>query len=90
MPIQRPPRLILLASSLARAISGALYAPQPSAVAATPAHSQRAYAPASNFTMKWTRADALNILDQSNANVTPGANSLPTSLTMPEIPGDFP
>lgn len=60
------------------------------AATAAPVHTQDDYSPWSNYTMKWTRADALNILKQSNLNTAPGGNSLPTRLTMPEIPKNFP
>ncbi|MCH8627041.1 glycoside hydrolase family 68 protein [Arsenicicoccus piscis] len=60
--------------------------------AATPAttHTQDDFSPWSNFTMRWTRADAQKIKASSDPNVAPGTNSLPTRLTMPEIPVDFP
>lgn len=53
-------------------------------------HTQRAYSPNSDFTSRWTRADALQIEAQSDPSVPPAANSLPESLTMPTIPGNFP
>lgn len=53
-------------------------------------HTQDAYDPFDDFTMRWTRADALQILEQSRTNVPPGENSLPEQLTMPDIPVDFP
>ncbi len=53
-------------------------------------HTQRAYSPYADFTAKWTRADARQIEAQSDPTVAPGENSLPDSLTMPKIPGDFP
>lgn len=53
-------------------------------------HTQQAYDPAANFTSKWTRADAKQIMAQSNPNVAPGQNSMSPNVTMPEIPKDFP
>jgi levansucrase len=60
------------------------------AASAAPAHTQQAYDPLGDFTAKWTRADAKQIMQQSDPNVPAGANSLPTGLTMPDIPKDFP
>lgn len=70
-------------ASVAHAQSGGTGAPMP-----TP-HSQQAYDPEGNFTMRWTRADIRQIVAQSH---TAGAdrNSLPQALTMPDIPQDFP
>lgn len=53
-------------------------------------HTQQAYDPAADFTSKWTRADAKQIMAQSNPNVAPGQNSMSPNVTMPEIPKDFP
>ena len=53
-------------------------------------HSQQAYDPASDFTSKWTRADAKQIMAQSDPTVAPGVNSMSPDVTMPEIPEDFP
>lgn len=55
-------------------------------------HTRRAYDPiASDFTAKWTRADARQIMSvQNDTTVATGENSLPESVTMPEIPVDFP
>lgn len=53
-------------------------------------HTQEAHDPAANFTSKWTRADAKQIMAQSNANVAAGQNSMSPNVTMPEIPKDFP
>ena len=70
-------------ASVAHAQSGGTGAP-----IATP-HTQQAYDPEGNFTMRWTRADIRQIVAQSH---TAGAdkNSLPQALTMPDIPQDFP
>ncbi|NNG39916.1 glycoside hydrolase family 68 protein [Flexivirga sp. ID2601S] len=63
----------------------------PAAHAAGDVHTGQAYDPASSYTMKWTRADAMKIMQtQNNPNVPPGANSLLPSLTMPAIPRNFP
>ncbi|BCG04280.1 hypothetical protein PPGU19_088480 (plasmid) [Paraburkholderia sp. PGU19] len=53
-------------------------------------HSQQAYDPESSFTMRWTRADIRQIKAQSHAASATDKNSLPLSLTMPDIPQDFP
>ncbi|WP_108723870.1 glycoside hydrolase family 68 protein [Cellulomonas timonensis] len=53
-------------------------------------HSQQAYDPESDFTSKWTRADALQIRAFSDPAAAAGENSLPTEYTMPDIPQDFP
>ena len=54
------------------------------------AHSQKAYDPEADFTAKWTRADARQIMAQQDASASRGENSVPLSQTMPEIPKDFP
>ena len=53
-------------------------------------HTQKSYDPAADFTSKWTRADAKQIMAQSDSTVTPGKNSMSPDVTMPEIPEDFP
>ncbi|WP_247040776.1 glycoside hydrolase family 68 protein [Arthrobacter rhizosphaerae] len=53
-------------------------------------HTQEAHDPASDFTSKWTRADAKQIMAQSDSTVAPGENSMNPDVTMPEIPEDFP
>ncbi|MEW1807215.1 glycoside hydrolase family 68 protein [Pseudarthrobacter sp. NPDC080039] len=53
-------------------------------------HTQQAFDPASDFTSKWTRADAKQIMAQSDPTVAPGQNSMSPDVTMPEIPEDFP
>lgn len=55
-------------------------------------HTQKAYDPiASDFHMRWTRADARQIMvTQNDTTVAAGENSMPESVTMPEIPVDFP
>src|ERR1700736_4525548 len=53
-------------------------------------HSQQAYDPESSFTMRWTRADVRQIKAQSHTATAADKNSLPASLTMPDIPANFP
>lgn len=53
-------------------------------------HSQQAFAPEDNFTSKWTRADAGQLKRLSDSSAPPQENSMPTSLTMPTVPQDFP
>ncbi|GBR54631.1 levansucrase [Neokomagataea thailandica NBRC 106555] len=53
-------------------------------------HTGAAHDPYENYTGKWTRADARQIKAMSNPNAAVGANSLPTALTMPAIPVNFP
>ncbi|HEX5858576.1 MAG TPA: glycoside hydrolase family 68 protein [Microbacterium sp.] len=90
----------LIASGLAvGALAGtALFAGSTAAVADTgleegpepTTHTQEAYAPESDFTAKWTRADARQ-LDRLSDPTTPSReNSMPASLTMPTVPQDFP
>lgn len=54
------------------------------------AHTQEARDPMSNFTAKWTRADARQIKKMSIVPSAVGQNSLPSQLTMPDIPANFP
>jgi levansucrase len=53
-------------------------------------HTQQAYDPEDDFTAKWTRADAMQIQRLSDPATPAGENSMPTSLTMPTVPQDFP
>ena len=53
-------------------------------------HTQAAHDPEDNFTSKWTRADARQIMAQSDSTVETGQNSMSPAVTMPEIPRDFP
>lgn len=53
-------------------------------------HTQQAYDPASNFTAKWTRADAMQLQRMSDTEAGSRENSMPTDLTMPDVPRDFP
>jgi levansucrase len=54
------------------------------------AHTQEAYAPEDDFTAKWTRADARQLQRLSDPTTASRGNSMPASLTMPEVPQDFP
>ena len=92
----RLPRLLALSTSAL--VTAALVGGSVAAVAApviqdgpepTP-HTQQAYAPEDNFTSKWTRADAMQLQRLSDPAAPPNANSMPTSLTMPTVPQDFP
>lgn len=69
-----------------RTIASAAEGPQPTA------HTQQAYDPVnSDFHARWTRADARQIMTtQNDPTVAAGENSMPRSVTMPEIPKDFP
>ncbi|WP_426284058.1 glycoside hydrolase family 68 protein [Burkholderia ambifaria] len=80
-------RLLFTGAALA-AFAAAAHAQTAGAPAPTP-HTQQAYDPEGNFTMRWTRADIRQIVAQSH---TAGAdkNSLPQALSMPDIPQDFP
>lgn len=53
-------------------------------------HTQEAYAPEDDFTAKWTRADARQLERLSDPAAPSRENSMPASLTMPEVPQDFP
>ncbi|MGW9586202.1 glycoside hydrolase family 68 protein [Microbacterium sp. NPDC055455] len=53
-------------------------------------HTQEAYAPEDDFTAKWTRADARQLKRLSDPTTPSRENSMPSSLTMPEVPQDFP
>ena len=63
--------------------------PTPGFALPTP-HSGAATDNFGNFTSKWTRADARQIMAQSDSTVTPGQSSMSPAVTMPEIPKDFP
>lgn len=79
-------------------LAGALVAGAPAAVAETELqpgpeptiHTQEAYDPESDFTAKWTRADARQIKRLSDPDAGSRENSMPASLTMPTVPQDFP
>ncbi|ANJ28716.1 levansucrase [Agromyces aureus] len=53
-------------------------------------HSQQAYEPESDFTSKWTRADAMQMKAMSDPTAPAGENSMPEDVTMPTVPQDFP
>ena len=53
-------------------------------------HTQQAYAPEDDFTAKWTRADARQLMRLSDPGAPSRENSMPASLTMPTVPQDFP
>ena len=53
-------------------------------------HTQEAFSPKSNFTAKWTRADARQIKRMSDPTAGSRQNSMPAQYTMPEIPQNFP
>ena len=53
-------------------------------------HTQDAYPVDSEFTAKWTRADATQIKRISDASAPSGSSSLPQDYTMPAIDNGFP
>lgn len=53
-------------------------------------HTQEAYSPDSNFTAKWTRADARQLQRLSDPMAGSRENSMPQEYTMPNVPQDFP
>lgn len=53
-------------------------------------HTQEAYDPESDFTAKWTRADARQIKRMSDPAAPSRENSMPAEVTMPTVPQDFP
>lgn len=78
---------------------GALVAPSPAGAApfepvpgfpSPSVHTQQAYAPDSDFTARWTRADARQLKAMSDPDAGPRENSMPTEYTMPTVPQDFP
>ncbi|WP_456287144.1 glycoside hydrolase family 68 protein [Microbacterium sp. JZ70] len=88
---------LALSALSATVIAGpAIAAPAATALDAVPGfpapteHTQEAYDPLSDFTAKWTRADAMQIQAMSDPNAAPRENSLPEEYTMPTIPQDFP
>jgi levansucrase len=95
---RRPRRLIasgiatsvLVASALVASSSAAVAAPDLEDGPEPTTHTQDAYAPESDFTAKWTRADARQLERLSDPNAPSRENSMPTSLTMPTVPQDFP
>ncbi|MDO4916282.1 MAG: glycoside hydrolase family 68 protein [Rothia sp. (in: high G+C Gram-positive bacteria)] len=93
---RRQPGRILLATGVAGATSISLSGQNIARAVETgplpTIHTQKAYDPInSDFHMRWTRADARQIMvTQNDPTVASGENSMPDSLTMPEIPKDFP
>ncbi|MDQ0678608.1 levansucrase [Arthrobacter pascens] len=53
-------------------------------------HTQEAFAPEDDFTAKWTRADARQLMRLSDPDAPSRENSMPAELTMPTVPQDFP
>ncbi|WP_454151531.1 glycoside hydrolase family 68 protein [Microbacterium lacticum] len=53
-------------------------------------HTQESYAPDDDFTARWTRADAFQLMALSDPDAGSRENSMPASLTMPTVPQDFP
>ncbi len=53
-------------------------------------HTQQAFAPESNFTAKWTRADARQIKRMSDPQAGSRESSMPEEYTMPDVSQDFP
>ena len=65
----------------------------PSAVPGFPnptTHTQQKYHWSTNFTAKWTRADARQLAAMSDPNAPPRTNSMPEEYTMPTVPQSFP
>jgi hypothetical protein len=83
------PRFLILGVISALSLAAAVVLPAV-ASAEPAAHTRQAYDPFTDFTAKWTRADAQQIMGQSDPDVQPGENSMLESLTMPDIPKDFP
>ncbi|HYI50055.1 MAG TPA: glycoside hydrolase family 68 protein [Microbacterium sp.] len=78
------PSAALAAPAVATAVPDLQDGPEPTS------HTQEAYAPADDFTAKWTRADARQLQRLSDPTTPSRENSMPASLTMPEVPQDFP
>ena len=81
-----------LGSSAAQAAPAAPNAPAAGDGPQPTPHTQQAYDPiTSDFHARWTRADARQIMrTQNDTSVARGENSMPESITVPEIPRDFP
>ncbi len=68
-------------------------APSPEPVPGFPApsvHTQQAHDPDSDFTARWTRADARQLKAMSDPSAAPRENSMPEEYTMPTVSQDFP
>lgn len=99
-PTRRGFGAVALGTLAAAGTASALTAPRAAAAPAAPAaegpqptpHTQKAYDPIdSDFHGRWTCADARQIMrTQNDTSVERGENSMPESITMPEIPKDFP
>lgn len=98
-PPQKRARRALVTAGSAAALTAAAMLGLPSAAVALPdlpdgpeptVHTQEAYGPEEDFTAKWTRADARQLQRLSDPATPSGENSMPESLTMPEVPQDFP
>ncbi len=95
LPLFPPPmrprlRVGVIASSLLAASATPALAQSVAGFPAPTPHSQQAYDPESTFTMRWTRADVRQIKAQSHTATAADKNSLPASLTMPDIASNFP
>jgi len=95
--VTRALKRIMLATAISGSAVTALLAPPTGQVqAAVPGypeptqHTQQAHDPASDFTAKWTRADARQLKAMSDPNAGPRENSMPEEYTMPAVPHDFP
>jgi levansucrase len=80
----------LLAASALLAAGPATAAPPTREGHARAAHTQEAHAPDDHFTARWTRADAKRIQGLSDPSAPSRQNSMPSALTMPQVPQDFP
>ncbi|WP_104165299.1 glycoside hydrolase family 68 protein [Cryobacterium sp. N22] len=96
---QKRARRALVTAGSAAALTAAAMLGLPSAAVALPdlpdgpeptVHTQDAYSPEDDFTAKWTRADARQLQRLSDPATPSRENSMPASLTMPEVPQDFP
>jgi levansucrase len=76
--------------------AGAMAAPNTTVNTAVPGypepttHTQQAHDPESDFTAKWTRADARQLKAMSDPTAGPRENSMPEAYTAPTVPQDFP
>ncbi|MEU1972559.1 glycoside hydrolase family 68 protein [Microbacterium sp. NPDC019599] len=95
---RRPMRLLasglvtsaLVATTLVAGTTTALAAPALQDGPEPTTHTQKAYAPDADFTAKWTRADARQLKRLSDPTAGSRENSMPSALTMPTVPQDFP
>ena len=97
-PTRRTRRPLIGALTTAGVVVGTLFTGAAAAVAEPELqpgpeptiHTQEAFDPESDFTAKWTRADARQLKRISDPDAPSRANSMPAALTMPEVPQDFP